>query len=214
MNAELSIRDLWAQVEDKVILKGTNLTVRAGEIHAIRAAISEESGDLLDPAFRKPLIVAIVIALFSQFTGINTIIYYGSLVFLEHVPHQTASTALWANVIIGAINFAATIVGMLLIDRAGRKPLLMSAFAGMALSLVAVSAAIRFQASGIIVLIFVLAYVACFAVGVGTGTWVMMSEICPTRVRGRAMSVPPWTQQRRHESLNGITQSSWIGRSL
>ena len=166
---------------------GSNAAV--AEIHAIRAAISEESGNLMDPAFRKPLIVAIVIALFSQFTGINTIIYYGSLVFLEHVPHQTASTALWANVIIGAINFAATIVGMLLIDRAGRKPLLMSAFAGMALSLVAVSAAIRFQASGMVVLIFVLAYVACFAVGVGTGTWVVMSEICPTRVRGRAMSV-------------------------
>src|SRR5205085_6020640 len=159
------------------------------EIRAIRDAIAEESGDLLDPAFRKPLMVAIVIALFSQFTGINTIIYYGSLVFLEHVPHQTASTALWANVIIGAINFAATIVGMLLIDRAGRKPLLMSAFAGMALSLVAVSAAIRFQASGMVVLIFVLAYVTCIAVGVGTGTWVVMSEICPTRVRGRAMSV-------------------------
>src|SRR6266850_6067170 len=161
----------------------------AGEIRDIRTAIAEESGDLLDPAFRKALTVAILIALFSQFTGINTIIYYGSIVFLEHVPHQTASTALWANVIIGAINFAATIVGMLLIDRAGRKPLLMSAFAGTALSLVAVSAAIRFQASGIIVLIFVLAYVACFAVGVGTGTWVMMSEICPTRIRGRAMSV-------------------------
>ena len=159
------------------------------EMDAIRGAISEESGDLLDPTFRKALIVAIVIALFSQFTGINTIIYYGSIVFLEHVPHQTAGTALWANVIIGAINFAATIVGMLLIDRAGRKPLLMSAFGGMALSLIAVSAAIHFQASGIMVLIFVLTYVACFAVGVGTGTWVLMSEICPTRVRGRAMSL-------------------------
>jgi MFS family permease len=108
---------------------------------------------------------------------------------LEHVPHQTATTALWANVIIGAINFGATILGMSLIDRAGRKPLLMSAFAGMALSLVAVSAAIHFQASAIVVLIFILIYVACFAVGVGTGTWVMMSEICPTRIRGRAMSV-------------------------
>src|SRR5580765_6502139 len=161
----------------------------AKEIDAIRAAISEESGDLLDPAFRKALLVAIVIALFSQFTGINTIIYYGSLVFLEHVPHQTARTALWANVIIGAINFLATIVGMLLIDRSGRKPLLMSAFAGMAVSLVAVSVAIHFQAAGAIVLIFVLTYVACFAVGVGTGTWVVMSEICPTRIRGRAMSV-------------------------
>jgi sugar porter (SP) family MFS transporter len=159
------------------------------ELDSIRGAISEESGDLLDPTFRKALIVAIVIALFSQFTGINTIIYYGSSVFLEHVPHQSASTALWANVIIGAINFVATIAGMLLIDRAGRKSLLMSAFGGMALSLVAVSAAIHFQASGIMVLIFVLTYVACFAVGVGTGTWVLMSEICPTRVRGRAMSL-------------------------
>jgi sugar porter (SP) family MFS transporter len=161
----------------------------SGEIEAIRGAISEESGDLLDPAFRKALIVAILIALFSQFTGINTIIYYGSIVFLEHVPHQTAITALWANVIIGAINFVATVAGMLLIDRSGRKSLLMTAFGGMALSLVAVSAAIHFQASGVVVLIFILTYVACFAVGVGTGTWVLMSEICPTRVRGRAMSV-------------------------
>jgi sugar porter (SP) family MFS transporter len=159
------------------------------EIEAIHSAIAEESGDLLDASFRKALVVAIVIALFSQFTGINTIIYYGSLVFLEHVPHQTASTALWANVIIGVINFAATVVGMMLIDRSGRKSLLMSAFGGMALSLVAVSAAIHFQSSGIMVLIFILTYVACFAVGVGTGTWVLMSEICPTKVRGRAMSV-------------------------
>jgi len=159
------------------------------EIQAIRAAIAEESGDLWDRSFRKPLIVAILIALFSQFTGINTIIYYGSLVFLEHVPHQSASTALWANVIIGAMNFLATIVGMSLIDRAGRKPLLMSAFAGMALSLAGISASIHFQASGFVVLVFVLTYVACFAIGVGTGTWVMMAEICPTRVRGRAMSV-------------------------
>lgn len=161
----------------------------SAEIQAIKEAIAEETGALLDPAFRKPLVVAILIALFSQFTGINTIIYYGSLVFLEHVPHQTASTALFANVMIGAINFVATIIGMSLIDRAGRKPLLMSAFAGMALSLLGVSTGIRFQASGVVILIFVLMYVACFAIGVGTGTWVMMAEICPTRVRGRAMSV-------------------------
>ena len=159
------------------------------EIEAIRDAIAEERGELLDPRFRKALVVAIVIALASQFTGINTIIYYGSIVFLEHVPHQSASTALWANVIIGAINFVATIAGMLLIDRSGRKRLLSSAFGGMALSLVGVSAAIRFQASGTVVLIFVLTYVACFAVGVGTGTWVVMAEICPTRVRGKAMAV-------------------------
>ena len=159
------------------------------EVADIRAALTEERGDLLDPTFRTALLLAIVIALFSQFTGINTIIYYGSIVFLEHVPRQTASTALWANVIIGAINFLATIVGMLVIDRAGRKSLLMTAFGGMAVSLIAVSAAIHFQASALVVLTFVLTYVACFAVGVGTGTWVLMAELCPTKIRGRAMSL-------------------------
>jgi sugar porter (SP) family MFS transporter len=159
------------------------------EIRAIRSAVAEESGNVLDPVFRQPLVVAILIALFSQFTGINTIIYYGSLVFLEHVPNQTASTALFANVMIGAINFVATILGMYLIDRVGRKPLMTSAFAGMAISLVGVAAAIRLQAPALVVLVFVLIYVACFAVGIGTGTWVLMSEICPTRIRGRAMSI-------------------------
>jgi sugar porter (SP) family MFS transporter len=159
------------------------------EILAIHSAVEEESGNVLDPAFRKPLLVAVLIALFSQFTGINTIIYYGSLVFLEHVPQQTASTALWANVMIGVINFVATLLGMYLIDRVGRKPLMMSAFAGMALSLVGVAGAIRLQAPALAVLILVLVYVACFAVGIGTGTWVVMSEICPTRIRGRAMSI-------------------------
>jgi sugar porter (SP) family MFS transporter len=159
------------------------------EIQAVHSAAAEESGNVLDPAFRKPLVVAVLIALFSQFTGINTIIYYGSLVFLEHVPKQTASTALLANVMIGAINFIATIIGMYLIDRTGRKPLMSSAFAGMAASLVGVAAAIHFQASPLAVLLLVLTYVACFAVGIGTGTWVLMSEICPTRVRGRVMSI-------------------------
>ena len=177
------------QEAERFLVQSVGPQTAVTEIEAIRDAIAEERGELLDPTFRKALVVAIVIALASQFTGINTIIYYGSIVFLEHVPHQTASTALWANVIIGAINFVATIAGMLLIDRSGRKRLLSSAFGGMALSLVGVSAAIRFQASGTVVLILVLTYVACFAVGVGTGTWVLMAEICPTRVRGRAMAV-------------------------
>jgi len=159
------------------------------EIRTIHSAVGEESGNLLDPAFRKPLIVAVLIGLFSQFTGINTIIYYGSLVFLEHVPNQTASTALLANVMIGVINFVATFLGMYLIDRVGRKPLMMSAFGGMAAALVGVAAAIRVQAPALVVLLLILAYVACFAVGIGTGTWVLMSEICPTRIRGRAMSI-------------------------
>jgi sugar porter (SP) family MFS transporter len=159
------------------------------EIRAIRSAVAEESGNIFDPAFRRPLFVAILIGLFSQFTGINTIIYYGSLVFLEHVPNQTASTALLANVMIGVINFAATFVGMYLIDRVGRKRLMTSTYAGMGISLIGMAAAIHLEAPALEVLSFVLIYVACFAIGIGTGTWVVMSEICPTRIRGRAMSI-------------------------
>jgi SP family arabinose:H+ symporter-like MFS transporter len=90
---------------------------------------------------------------------------------------------------IGAINFVATILGMYLIDRAGRKPLMTSAFAGMGAALVGVAASIHFHGPPFAVLLFVLVYVACFAVGIGTGTWVLMSEICPNRIRGRAMSI-------------------------
>jgi SP family arabinose:H+ symporter-like MFS transporter len=78
---------------------------------------------------------------------------------------------------------------MYLIDRVGRKPLMISSFAGMGLSLIGVAVAIRMQASGFAVLAFVLTYVACFAVGIGTGTWVLMSEISPSQVRGLAMSI-------------------------
>jgi sugar porter (SP) family MFS transporter len=159
------------------------------EIRAIRSAVAEESGNIFDRSFRKPLLVAVLIGLFSQFTGINTIIYYGSLVFLEHVPKQTASTALFANVMIGVINFAATFVGMYLIDRVGRKRLMTSTYAGMGISLVGMAAAIHLEAPAAVVLSFVLIYVACFAIGIGTGTWVVMSEISPTRIRGRAMSI-------------------------
>ena len=120
------------------------------EIRAIRSAVAEESGNIFDPVFRRPLLVAILIGLFSQFTGINTIIYYGSLVFLEHVPNQTASTAMFANVMIGVINFAATFVGMYLIDRVGRKRLMTSTYAGMGISLLGMAAAIHLEASALV----------------------------------------------------------------
>jgi SP family arabinose:H+ symporter-like MFS transporter len=101
----------------------------------IQAALAEEGGswrELLSPALRKPLRIAVALAVLQQVTGINTILFYGSLLLTEHVSGQTASSALGANVLIGVVNVITTIVAIGAIDRLGRKPLLMAASGGMA----------------------------------------------------------------------------------
>jgi sugar porter (SP) family MFS transporter len=165
----------------------------AEQIAEIQASLAEETGsfrELLEPRLRRPLALAVLIAIFSQITGINTVIYYGSVLFKDHGGRAAASDALGANVIIGAINFLCTIAAIALIDRLGRKPLLLGGTVGMGVALLGVAAA--FQMKPIpanLILGFILMYVASFAVSVGAATWVYISELFPTAVRGRAMSV-------------------------
>jgi sugar porter (SP) family MFS transporter len=162
------------------------------QVAEIRSSLAEETGsfrELLEPRLRRPLAIAILLAVFSQITGINTVIYYGSVLFKEH-GGRAAGDALGANVMIGAINFLCTIAAIALIDRLGRKPLLLAGSAGMGGALVLV--AVAFQIGPLpanLVLGGVLAYVACFAVSLGPGSWVYISELFPTAVRGRAMSI-------------------------
>lgn len=164
-----------------------------GEAAAIHASLSEETGsfrELLAPQMRRPLAIAVLLAVFSQITGINTVIYYGAILFREHGGQGSASSAIGVNVIIGAVNFFCTILAVMFIDRAGRKPLLMIGSAGMAISLGALAFAFRMvPVPATLILILVLCYVACFAVSLGPGSWVCMSELFPTAVRGRAMSI-------------------------
>lgn len=175
------------------------ILVRLGGVEAadvqlaeIRRSLAEETGsfsEILQPRLRKPLVVAVLLAVFSQVTGINTVIYYGSVLFKEH-GGRAAGDALGANVIIGAINFLCTIVAIALIDRLGRKPLLLAGSAGMGAALVLVAAAFhRNPLPANLMLGAVLAYVACFAMSLGPGSWVYISELFPTAVRGRAMSI-------------------------
>lgn len=166
----------------------------AQEIIGIRRTIEEEEAgswrDLFRPPLRRPVWIAILLAVFSQVTGINTILYYGAVIFTEQVKTGGAQAALWANVIIGAVNFAGTIVAIALLDRVGRKPLLMFAAGGMAACLGVLASVFRIvPLPAAVVLPLILGYVACFAVGLGPGTWLLMSELFPTSVRGRAMSV-------------------------
>jgi SP family arabinose:H+ symporter-like MFS transporter len=159
----------------------------------IRAGLAEESGswsELLQPRLRKPLGLAIGLAILCQVTGINTVIYYGSILFREHAGSASASDAIGANVIIGAVNFAATLVAVGIIDRAGRRRLLLAGSAGMGAAMFLLGLAFRVSPPPTrLVLALVLVYIASFAVSLGAVVWVYIAELFPTRVRGRAMSV-------------------------
>jgi sugar porter (SP) family MFS transporter len=160
----------------------------------IRSAIAEEKAgslrDLLEPALRRPLVIGLALAILQQVTGINTILYYGSIIFTEQVGTESTSAALWANVIIGAVNAALTVVALVIIDRIGRRSLLMIASGGMGVSLSVLGLIFFVQPSAAtLVLALILCYVAFFAVGMGPGVWVVLSELFPTRIRARAMAV-------------------------
>jgi len=163
------------------------------ELREIKEVIAEESGtlgELLEPGFRKALVVAVSLAVLQQVTGVNTVLFYGSVIFREQTGNSSASGALGANVIIGTINFLATIIALWLIDRLGRRPLLMFSSGVMAACQIALGAAFLIQPPPpMLVLGAMLCCVAAFAVGLGPGVWVVLSEIFPTRIRGRAMSI-------------------------
>jgi len=159
----------------------------------IRSAIAEEAssiGELLRPGARRLLVIGVTLAILQQITGINTILYYGSIIFTEQVGEKSASAALFANVVIGVTNLVCTIISLFLIDTLGRKALLMIASSGMGISLAVLGVLFRVNPSaGAPILILILCYVAFFSVGMGPTVWVVLAEVFPTRIRGRAMSI-------------------------
>ncbi|TPG66363.1 sugar porter family MFS transporter [Hymenobacter nivis] len=160
----------------------------AAEIQEALAAEQGQEARLSQPRLRRPLGIAVALAVLQQITGINTILYYGSIIFTEH-SGQSAASAIGANALIGGINFAGTVVALLIIDKVGRKPLLLFASGGMALALGALVVALHQHAPGPWLLGLIMGYVACFAVGLGPGVWVVITEIFPNAVRGRAASL-------------------------
>jgi len=92
-------------------------------------------------------------------------------------------------VIVGAVNLSFTVVAIWTVDRLGRRPLMMIGSAGMGISLLAMGLAAYCQRTELWILLFILGYIACFALSVGPVTWVILSEIFPTRIRGRAMAI-------------------------
>ncbi|MCX6621420.1 MAG: sugar porter family MFS transporter [Acidobacteria bacterium] len=163
------------------------------EMRAISKSLEEESTfsyrELLKPGIRRAVILGCTLMILTQVTGINTIIYYGSILLRDHAG-QSATSAIGANVLIGTTNFFTTIMAMFTIDRLGRKPLLMFGSAGMCLALTALGFAFGMSPQPYTLIVsMILCYVGCFSLSLGCGGWVYLSELYPTAVRARAMSV-------------------------
>ncbi|WP_242206400.1 sugar porter family MFS transporter [Aestuariivivens insulae] len=177
--------------EASKILNRVNGSSQGGKVlNEIKEALKEEKGtlkELFSKNLRPALIVGMVLALFSQITGINAIIYYAPEIF-KNMGFSTDS-ALFQTVIIGAINTIFTFVAIGFIDRAGRKTLLLWGLSGMVVCLFGVGIIFYTgQTSSIWTLIFILGFVASFSSSLGPIPWVIISEIFPTKTRGLAMS--------------------------
>ncbi|HUC26522.1 MAG TPA: sugar porter family MFS transporter [Streptosporangiaceae bacterium] len=165
------------------------------EVTEVREIIGQGRAGLRELVSRtvKPaLLVGVAMAVFQQVTGINTVIYYAPS--LLHDAGLGASSALLANVGIGAVNVVMTIVAIRLLDRTGRRPLLIRGSAGMAVGMIA--AALAFAggthltgARAAVAIGALVVYTGSFAIGLGPVFWLMISEIYPQRIRGTAMSV-------------------------
>ncbi|MEA2167382.1 MAG: hypothetical protein QOF76_682 [Solirubrobacteraceae bacterium] len=151
--------------------------------------------DLAEPWVRPALIVAIGLAVFQQLVGINTIIYYAPTT-LTNVGYGN-SAAITANILIGVLNVAMTLVAIKLVDRVGRKPLLIAGLIGMILSLAVLGIASSTMAEpkspsdplAIVTLACLGTFIASFAATWGPVVWVMLPEVLPLSVRGAALGI-------------------------
>ncbi len=156
------------------------------------AARRVSARDLLARGVRPALWVGVLMAIFQQITGINTVIYYAPS--LLQGAGLGNSAALMANVVNGAVNVGMTVVAIRLLDRTGRRPLLLTGTAGMAVGMVVTALAFLRgdQLHGWTAYVGIaglLIYTGSFAVGLGPVFWLMIAEIYPLRIRGQAMSV-------------------------
>jgi len=160
------------------------------ELSSIEQIVSREKGmalRLLAPGVKPVLLIGAALAILQQVTGINVFLYYAPEIFKR--LGSGVNAALLQTIVVGAVNMLFTIVAIQTVDAVGRKPLMIVGASGMGISLLAMGFAAQLGAVSYWVLAFILSYMACFALSVGPVTWVILSEIFPTGIRGRALSV-------------------------
>ncbi len=162
------------------------------EIDTIRATAGEMEERvnyklLLQGKMPKILLIGIVIAVFQQWCGINVIFNYAQEIF--SAAGYGVSDILFNIVVTGVTNLVFTFVGMYTVDKLGRRALLLFGSIGLACIYAVLGTCYYFQITGMLVLIMVVAAIACYAMTLAPIAWVVISEIFPTRIRGMAMAV-------------------------
>lgn len=133
------------------------------------------------------IIIGVMLSVFQQFIGINVVLYYAPEIFKKIDPNTDG--ALLLTIIVGIVNFLFTLIAIKTVDNYGRKPLMMIGAAGMAIAMFSLGFVFFAGATGYLALVCMMFYVASFAMSWGPVTWVLLSEIFPNKIRGKAMAV-------------------------
>jgi sugar porter (SP) family MFS transporter len=177
----------------------------AAHLDAIEAALRKDReaapwSEIFHREWRRPLMVAIGLAVFQQITGINAIIYYANQIFASAGFVTEASRAMVTTWAIGGVNVLATFIAIAFIDHVGRRKLLLAGLIGMGGSLAVVGAAFRFistqgqavagpTAPGVVTVAALIVFIASFAFSLGPVVWTVINEVFPARIRGRGVAL-------------------------
>ncbi|MBV8834817.1 MAG: D-xylose transporter XylE [Acidobacteriaceae bacterium] len=157
------------------------------EISEIHASLHEHHSGKLFSFGKRLIFIGLMLSIFQQFVGINVVLYYATDIFKG--MGLTTNASLFQTMIVGAVNLTFTVVAILTVDRFGRRPLQIIGALIMAVSMMALGMAFWLGGRGIVALTCMLVYTAGFAVSWGPVTWVLLSEIFPNQIRGKAMAL-------------------------
>lgn len=182
--------------EARAVLNRISEVDPEAELNEIATSLRAEAGERAAPLFQRryafPIFLAFTVAMFNQLSGINALMYYAPRIF--QMAGAGVEAALLQSVAVGGTNLIFTIAAFFVIDRFGRRPLLMVGGAGAAVSLAIVAYAFYTGSfSGNLVLIGLLGFIASHAIGQGAVIWVFISEVFPNRVRAKGQALGSFT---------------------
>ena len=179
------------QEEALEVLQLTGVADPQNEMNRIVASLREEgtgpTDSLTARKYRIPLMVAITVGMFSQLTGINAVLYYLNDIFALAGASKVSSNL--QAIAVGATNLVATLLAMSIIDRFGRKKLLLSGTVGLIVCLSSIGYIFYTRHHLGLLVWLLMGFIACFAVSHGAVVWVYISEVFPTRLRARGQSL-------------------------